>query len=343
MALQQTIKNAAINVGAQLALAVGLLGNVAADEVKDIPLAKCTSLRVIMQIDYSALQRENKPSSTVIQNAEWMGNLAKKYHGIAKPNHPMSEYVTVEESAEFAQRSAQSLTISYSQLAESRLQRDMAQLSKMQELAELGLTKGKTVTSESDPDFRQYVYMYGVQQIFVDAEHPPVKNTQECSLDLAFQNESEAAYEQFKTKMQAPDITELFALRQKYQVPDGSDFNLAVMTPQERARAPLIKAALLKLVNAQKKYQQNTTVLRYFADVMLMKYEWQRESILELGAAAGTAVYDKADAERYAKLNPQLQKVVNLWAQLDTEFPSRASKNAQYIVDHIKKTGTSAK
>jgi len=315
-----------------------------ADEVADIPLAKCNSQQVAMTIHFAALRREAKPSDTVIQNAQWMGNLAKKYHGIAKPNHPLSEYMTVGESAEFAQRRAQNVTISYSQLAESRLQRDMTQLSKMQELAELGWTKGKSLTSESDPDLRQYVYMYGVQKLFPDTEHPAPKNTQECSLDLAFERDAAAAFEQFKVKFQSsPEVSELLAMRKKYSVPDGADFNPDAMTPQDKARAPALKAAFGKIMGAQQEYQANINALRYFADVMLMKYQWQREEILELGAAAGTAVYDKADAERYAKLSPQMQQVVNFWQNLDNEFPSQATKNAQYIVDEIKKTGTTVK
>jgi len=315
-----------------------------ADEVNDIPLAKCTSQQVVMTIHFAALKRETKPSDIVIQNAQWMGNVAKKYHGIAKPSHPLSEYMTVDESAEFAQRRAQNLTISYSQLAESRLQRDMTQLSKMQELAELGWTKGKSLTSESDPDLRQYVYMYGVQKLFPDTEHPTSKNTQECSLDLAFERDAAAAFEQFKAKIQSsPEVSELFALRKKYDIPDGADFNPEAMTPQDRVRAPVLKAAFVKVLGAQQEYQANINALRYFADVMLMKYQWQREEILELGAAAGTAVYDKADAERYTRLSPQMQKVVNFWQNLDNEFPAQATKNALSIIDKIKETGSAVK
>lgn len=315
-----------------------------ADDGKDISLSNCTSQQVIMTIDFAALTRETKPSGTVIQNVEWMKKLAQKYHGIAKPNHPLSEYMTVSEAAEFAQRSAQNLTISYSQLAESRLQRDMTQLAKMQKLAELGLTKGKAVTSEKDPNFRQYVFMYGVQEIFPQTEHPASKNTLECSLDLAFEREAAAAFEQFTSKLQSsPEVSELFALRKKYNVQDGADFNLAVMTPQDNVRAPVLKAISIRLLRAQQEYQARITTLRYFADVMLMQYEWQREEILELGAAADTVMYDKADAERYGKLSPQVQKLVNLWQNLDREFPSRATKNAQSIVNAIKKIETPAK
>jgi len=322
---------------AGLLATVLLLGVANAEGAKDIPLKDCTSARVLVALDYGEHMRETSSSPALLENLGKVKALVARYSGKGKPGQPMIEYLSAEDAGEFATLSAQSLTIRFNQLAESRLQRDAQMLMRMKDLAERDRTTGVSITLESDPDLKPYSYLAAMRAAVSGHERSTPPNKLECSLDLALDNDAGSAIRELSDKLQtSPEVAELLSLRAKYQVPDGADFKPGALTRTEVARLPVLKAAVGAMMRGQDTYLGDISALRYFSEAGLLQYDWLRANILQFGATTDVGRYDKADAARYDALSPHLQKIVNIWRHMDADYPSKGTKDAQMVVDSLK-------
>lgn len=289
----------------------------------------------MMQLDYEAMHREAASAEPMIANLTKVEALANRNEGKGKPGQPLSEYMLPADSAEFAALHAQAITISFNELMESRRQRDMKILRKMQTLSEADRKTGLAL-KPGDLDLQVYSYLFAMKTVMRGVYRAVPASSTECSLDLALENEAAFAIDELKTKVvAAPEFYELVALRDKYGLATGTLLDPSKLTKAEQKRLPTLMAVTQTLLRGQSDYQENVIGLKWFSDVSQMLYEWQRANILQFGAG-DLSDYDKADAVRYAALSEALQKGVNVWRNMDVEFPAQITRNWKIIADSHK-------
>lgn len=308
----------------------------AAEEVKDIPLDKCNAMEALMTINIAALHREVEESK--ISGVWWHKQVALvDKHPEAKPGRPVSEVLSKEEATEFNRLSSQILVSNYYLLAESRLQRDTTVMMDMLDAA-VALRDKHTEPQKGTPEYKYYTYIASLMEVFRALEHPDVKNTAECSLDLALQRDGAAAMKAMGvTIMKDPKFRELLNLRTKYGLPEGAEFDKTKMLKADANRLPALQKYVGELLSDIQLYEKNISNMRYFAETVQFEFEAQKSDILFLGPSRDNSEFNKRQAERYSKLSKPMQLSLNLWFYIDTEIPSQRTKGSQLIVDEMKK------
>ena len=301
-----------------------------ADEVKDIRLDKCNAPTVLMTLHYGAVQRAAKAAEPATRMLNEIRALTAK-HKDARPDRPISEALTKEESAQFATLSGQLAVSGYYELAESRLERDMSLMDTLLETAGK-LRDNKPLPSESAPEAQYYGYLGAMREVFKDLYHPEPRNKAECSLDMALEREAGAAVAAITD---STEYLELLGLRSKYGIPNGAQFDISKLSASDAARLPRLQESVGARASRAKVYDQDISNLRYFAEIIALEFEGQKSDILQLGASPATE-YNKLQKARYAGLSPVFQKGLNLWFYIDNALPSDASKAAAARVQMMK-------
>lgn len=306
--------------------------------VSNLPLDLCTSQTVMMQTHFEALGREVKTREAMMPALNKVQALASKYSMGAKAGQPLGELMNVADAAEFSTMSAQILTANLYILAESRLQRDMKVLSQMQLLAVKQHDSPDFGLKEGSAEYNPFRYLGALSVIFKDVEHPATKNQAECSLSLALEREANAAFANFQQILSSSrELAELMQIRAKYRVPNGVPLDRSRLTPAEAARVPTLERVAAALMAGQAPFYQDMSDLRYFADVIMMRYEAQKSDLLQQGGSADTAGYDAAETARYNAFSPPMQQASGLWRLMDKEMPSEQYKNTMMILEAIGK------
>jgi len=314
----------------------------------DLALDECTTANAIGDDYLGAVNREAAPSTTMMAALEKMQALATRYEGKGKPGETMGELMSRDDSVQFEAVSNQIRTINFTNLAESRLQRDLGFLQDTHEMSlknrDTGLDLGHfvglikqdanpNVHRGSDHELIVYTYLYTLRTAFVDDDFPAVRNQSECSINLAIERESNANFALWQKQVTtSPALAEVAFIRKKYGLGPGTAFDTAKATPVDAQRMQDLQPQLQALQRFGE-YLHDMNGLRYFEEAAMLEYQWQREDILMLGASGDTSAYNKLDAERYAKLTPVQQKAINVWRHLDEVLPAQATTNAESVAN----------
>lgn len=320
----------------------------------DVPLDKCFAERAIVNVDFLARGRELKILHETAPKIHEMVRIVDKYGGQGKK--AIKDFISAEDAKRFDALSAQTLSLSIYQLAESRIQRDMDVLDRLLKLAEQARDNTldrKIMDSIADADkqgkmtpdiedAKYFVYLLLLRNFLANEVEKTPKIQNVCNLNLALAKESDRGFNLIKSQiLSSPQLTEIMALSAKYGIPEGKGGNTAfdgvALTPAETERLHLNQNVMAPLLERAKDYSQDMADLQYFAEISRIEYEWNRDDMLQLGGNVNIAAMDKLDHARYINLSKSMQRTINLWNKIDNEIPSQATINSKNILEIIKK------
>lgn len=314
--------------------ALAFAGHLHAEEVRDIPLEKCSASQVLMAIDFASLARYTKAREATVGMWHKLTALSEK-HPNAPPDRPVGDSLTRTEADNFTNVSSQIAVSNMYSLAESRLQRDTNVLQKMLE-ASANLLYEDKLPDEKSSDFKYYRYLGALREAYVGLTHPDAKNTAECSLDLAFQRDLNDRFKQAASKLEdSRQYLELLGLRTKYGLADGIAFDPDKLSKSDAARLPELQRYVQSSVSRMQYYSTDISDLRYFAEMVQLQFDEQKAEILQLGPSRDRADFTQLRAAKFNTLSKPMQMVWNLWDHIDGETPSQAVKDFKMIAETL--------
>lgn len=296
-----------------------------AENIADVPLEKCSPGQVLMKMNFNAMGQYQSAFKT--NNARWHQLQALSELHPGSENKSMDQLLTKDELADFSKNSDQIAVTNYYLLAESRVVRDTLMMMNVLEANEV-VRDGKPIPDAASPDAKRYMYLARMLFALKEDEHPPVKNTAECSLNLALQLEAD---KEANRVANSKEYRELITIRTKYRMPDGASFDTVKLSPADSKRVEVLGPRIAKLVSNAKGYMSVLNALMYYGDAMIVEYEGQKSDTLNQGAAKDMKGYDALQKARYQSLSPVMQRFMDFWFFIDNDTPSDAVKYFQSV------------
>lgn len=313
--------------------------------LNEIPLDKCYTSAALVSTDNHSRIREASIFKKIIPLNHQMVEIVDRYKDSSYQNKPVKDFLSPADLNQFDSLSNQSLHINLEVLAESRLQRDMAVIKGMMKVAKqewdnaldsqtiesIKRAEQQKLAMPDTDEGKYYIFLHALRGVLKDTEHPAPVNTMVCSLDLAIAREYDldfAGVKNFISKSQA--IAEITELKKKYNI-TGNSFEGIAMTQAETDRLHYNQNEIAPILKRETKYFQDLNNLRFFADITKTQYAREIE-YLSGHQQADTVAMSKRDKDYFAKLSKKMQLMTNIWYQIDSAFPSMATKNNADIV-----------
>jgi hypothetical protein len=292
----------------------------------DTPLDECTPQTVLGWTYGESLGRDADNATQVRFVLEKMQALVKELPP-GKEKIPLGQQMTPEQSARFAELSAQVQIYRYSHLAESRLQRDEHIIGLAIDAIEKLQGGPVELKSKDDTDAGQLVV--GLLRAAPENESQnkiDPTNASVCSLDFALYLKEQAAFAAVHKHLALKETAELKELIAKYKITGPLD--PSKLPSPDREKAIWLQKAVAepaqRILQALRDWQN----LRRFVTVSRLKYSMARDAIIT-GAGSKDYDYDKKFKKSYDEADPVMKQTMDAWTAIDQAMPSDAAKEEE--------------
>jgi hypothetical protein len=292
--------------------------------VSKIPLESCTPIRAL-SVDYTAsVIREGD----LARRAIFLLDRMKKINALAtNPHEPIGKQLTRTQIAQFEDIRAQLVTNQLASLAESRRQRDDNLMSAAAELL-----SGKPFSQKNTlANGATLLAALGTFSHLPKSAMQAPRDTEECSIGLAFFNAERSALDQGSKLLKSHKWKMYVKLRHKYKIKNGTALDPKQLPSPDKQEASWLKRALLLPLKRDFFAVGAWYKLRLYARVDRLEYDLLRHAILIGG---GPKTYSEMAKKAFVSASPRIKSTIKVWNAIDEMFePSdiRALKQARKL------------
>ena len=312
----------------------------------EIPLVNCTADKAWMSINFASINREVSLGQKLMQPHNEIVGIVDRYKGKQFQNKPIKDFLSIEETQRFDELSSRIIKINLKTLAESQFQRDteiiyafltFARTEHIDKLDPAIMKSIKLAVDSNNPnlnsdDAKKYTYLFSIKKKLGDFNHPDEENRSVCSLGLALEHEYTATtLELNKLLDELPEMKIINGLAIKHNV-SPQDLDKINLSPDEVKTLRAAQSDVTPIFKREMEYLRAITAIRYFSNIVTIKY------LLSTGYIDSHKTIDinemnKDEAVKLKDTSKEIKEVLEIWSQIDRDFPSLQTKSDKRTVD----------
>jgi hypothetical protein len=298
-------------------------------EISEIPLQNCNYEKVIYQSFLNRAKNAMLISQNSMQYVNEIQELTDKVPNNSK--QPVGNYLNDSEKIRFTKASQKMESSSVSQLVESRYQRDLALLAKMQNVVQQVYEK-KIYPKEGTEEHRIIAWIIALRVLGEDFKLTDADN-QKCSFELAIHNLGTKSLNYISNNLNDAQKASSFydELRKKYSM---TEINESKLNSDEKNLYRNYEQRLMSQFRHELDNIRNIEALKIWSKSFQVMYDNTRNDLLISGGdikSFGQTTKRNEDNGKYSKT---LMLALTLWTKINETYPSEYVKDRQEFLKY---------